>query len=86
MNAADFMDIWIRDNITDWQYTGDVKACAAVKADQCLRDAAGAGITDATIRDDLGAGALALIRDAMVNRPEVEFAAQQLAKMKVTRH
>jgi hypothetical protein len=86
MNPADFMDIWIRDNVTDWQYTGDVEACAVVKADQCLREAAVAGISDAMIRDDLGAGALALIRDAMVNRPEVEFAAQQLAKMPITKH
>lgn len=86
MRPADFMDIWIAENITDWQYTGDVEACAAVNTDRCLRDAAAAGITDAMIRDELGAGALELIRDAMVNRPEVEFAAQQLAKMKVTRH
>lgn len=85
-HPADFMDIWIRDNVTDWQYTGDVAALARLLTDRCLKEAAAAGITDAMILDEMGIEAFTLIFEAMTHRPEVEFAAQQLERMKITRH
>lgn len=87
LHPADFMDVWIRDHITNWQYNGDVKAIAQVKAAECLRDAAAQGITAAMIKEDMaGLDAYTLIHDAMTHRPEVEIADAQLRHMKLTRH